>query len=69
MSASTITVGETTIPVDDYMKLFYIPVKKYIVKVPSPPKKDPTEKLEWDLSVLKRNKKSTWFDKLMQVFN
>lgn len=69
MTASTITVDETTIAEDDYMKLFYIPVKKYIVKVPSPPKKDPTEKLEWDLSVLKRNKKSTWFDKLMQVFN
>lgn len=69
MTASTVTIDNTITPEDDYMKLFYIPVKKYIVKIPSPPKKDPTEKLEWDLSVLKRNKKSTWFDKLMQVFN
>ena len=68
MTASTVTIN-TTIPEDDYMKLFYIPVKKYIVKVPSPPKKDPTEKLEWCPPALKRNKKSTWFDKLMQVFN
>ena len=57
--------GSTHIKEDDYMKLFSIPVRKYIVKVPSPP----TEKLEIDWSTLKRNKKSTWFDKLMQVFN
>jgi hypothetical protein len=69
MTASTVTIGNTTIPEDDYMKLFYIPVKKYIVKVPSPPKKDPTEKLQWYPPALKRNKKFTWFDKLMQVFN
>ena len=57
--------GSTHIKEDDYMKLFSIPVRKYIVKVPS----DPTKKLEFDLPPLKQNKKSTWFDKLMQVFN
>lgn len=57
--------GSTHTKEDDDMKLFSIPVRKYIVKVPS----DPTKKLEFDLPPLKQNKKSTWFDKLMQVFN
>lgn len=68
-TGSTVTLSNTTTPKDDYMRLFSIPVRKYMVKVPSPQKKDPTEKLEWYPPALKRNKKYTWFDKLMQVFN